>query len=79
MDHELKVKDFYTEEEIIERKQNDVFGWFEYVYHYSPEWREDYMQFCEERGMDMKNEMNAKAYVFFRIDLEDEAHKTGDI
>ena len=73
-------QEYYSEDELIERKQNDPkFGWFDYVYHFSPEWREEYIEFCRQRGMEIESEMNALAYIAFREDLEDEAHRTGNI
>ena len=79
MGRKRKIKDYYPEEELIDLVQTGVFGWFEYVYHHSPEWREEYIGFCRQRGMQIENEKNALAYISFRQDIEDEAHKTGDI
>lgn len=77
MGRKRKIKDYYPEEELIDLVQTGVFGWFEYVYHYSPEWREDYTDFCRERGIDMKNDSNALAYITFREDLFEEALTNG--
>lgn len=59
---------YYTEETLIDLVQRGIFSWVDYVTHYSPEWEEDYYDFCREMASAMTNE-SALAYIAFREDL----------
>ncbi len=67
---------YYTEEELINYVQRGIFGWVDYVLHYSEEWREEFTTFLSERGMDMNNR-NALAYIAFKEDIIEEAMEQG--
>lgn len=70
-----KIK-YYPEETLIDLVQRGVFGWVDYVLHYSEEWREEFTSFLSERGMEM-NEKNALAYIAFKEDILEEAMEQG--
>lgn len=72
---ESKFK-YYTEETLIDLVQRGVFGWVDYVLHYSEEWREEFTTFIAERGMEM-NDNNALAYIAFKEDIIEEAMEQG--
>lgn len=67
---------YYTEETLIDLVQRGVFGWVDYVLHYSEEWREEFSTFLAERGMEL-NDKNALAYIAFKEDIIEEAMSQG--
>ena len=76
--HKRRLKEYIPEPRLIQLVLDEKISWVDYVVHHSPEWREDFTDFCRERGMAMTN-MNAKAYVAFREDLLEEAHRNGGV
>lgn len=67
---------YYPEEELIDYVQCGVFGWVDYVLHYSEEWREEFTTFLAERGMEV-NDKNALAYIAFKEDILEDAMEQG--
>lgn len=67
---------YYPEETLIDLVQRGVFGWVDYVLHYSEEWREEFTTFLEERGMEL-NDKNALAYIAFKEDIIEEGMAQG--
>lgn len=67
---------YYPEETLIDLVQRGVFGWVDYVTHYSEEWREEFTSFLTERGMEL-NDKNALAYIAFKEDILEEAMEQG--
>lgn len=67
---------YYPEEVLIDFVQRGLFSWVDYVVHYSEEWREEFTDFCRERGMAMNNR-NALAYITYREDLLEDAMQQG--
>lgn len=56
-----KVK-YYPEDELVQKFQDGEFGWIDYVNHHSPEWQEQYTQFCKENDFTI-NEESAEQFV----------------
>lgn len=67
---------YYPEETLIDLVQRGVFGWVDYVLHYSEEWREEFTSFLAERGMEL-NDKNALAYIAFKEVILEEAMEQG--
>lgn len=67
---------YYPEETLIDLVQRGVFGWVDYVTHYSEEWREEFTSFLAERGMELSDK-NALAYIAFKEDILEEAMEQG--
>lgn len=67
---------YYPEETLIDLVQRGVFGWVDYVLHYSEEWREEFSTFLVEHGMEL-NDKNALAYIAFKEDIIEEAMSQG--
>ena len=67
---------YYPEETLIDLVQRGVFGWVDYVLHYSEEWREEFTSFLSERGMELSDK-NALAYIAFKEDILEEAMEQG--
>lgn len=76
MDREKPKFNYYPEEELIDYVQRGIFGWVDYVLHYSEEWREEFTTFLAERGMEL-NDKNALAYIAFKEDILEEAMEKG--
>ena len=73
----MKLHEYEPEWRLNELAQDGMISWVDYVYRFSPEYREEFTEFCRERGMAMTN-MNALAYLTFRNDLLEEGQKYGD-
>ena len=69
MAREKSKFEYYPEETLIDLVQRGVFGWVDYVTHYSEEWREEFTSFLAERG--------ALAYIAFKEDILEEAMEQG--
>ena len=76
MAREKSKFEYYPEETLIDLVQRGVFGWVDYVTHYSEEWREEFTSFLAERGMELKDK-NALAYIAFKEDILEEAMEQG--
>ena len=63
MAREKSKFEYYPEETLIDLVQRGVFGWVDYVTHYSEEWREEFK--------------NALAYIAFKEDILEEAMEQG--
>lgn len=63
---------YYSEEELIEKVQNGEYGWLDYINHHSPEWQEEYEQFCKERSLQI-DEDSAEIFLEWKSEqLEEE-------
>lgn len=76
MAREKSKFEYYPEETLIDLVQRGVFGWVDYVTHYSEEWREEFTSFLAERGMEL-NDKNTLAYIAFKEDILEEAMEQG--
>ena len=66
-----KVK-YYPEDVLIQKFQNGEYGWIDYVNHHSPEWQEQYTQFCQENDL-IINEESAEQFVEYMTKLMEES------
>lgn len=55
-------KEYYPEDELVQKFQDGEFGWVDFVTHHSPEWDEEYTAFCCENGFFVSEE-SAEAFV----------------
>ena len=39
---------YYPEDELVLKVQSGEYGWLDYINHHSPEWQEEYTEFCNE-------------------------------
>lgn len=44
-------KEYFTEDELVEKYQSGEFDWHDYVTHHSKEWDEEYAAFCKENDL----------------------------
>lgn len=42
--------EYYPEEVLVEKVQAGEYGWLDYVNHFSAEWQDEYVRYCEKRG-----------------------------
>ena len=42
---------YYPEDELVQKVQSGEYGWLDYINHHSPEWQEEYTEFCNERNL----------------------------
>lgn len=68
---------YYPEETLIELVQDGIFDWVDYVIHYSPEWHDEYIDFCRELQVGRSNQ-TALAYIAFREDRLEEEMERGN-
>lgn len=70
----MDLKGYYSEETLVELFQQERISRLQFVYHHSPERREDFINFCRERGL-QENETAAELYTDAQLELENK----GDI
>ncbi len=68
---------YYDEEVLIEKMENGEYGWLDYVNHFSPEWQEEFIQYCKEQALDMNNE-SAEKFVSFKNGQLEAAMESGE-
>ena len=51
----MATSKYYPEDELVEKFQSGEYGWLDYVNHHSPEWQEEYTEFCKERGLTVES------------------------
>lgn len=66
------VDELLTEEMLIELHHLHLINWVQYVELHSNEMKEDYLYFCETRGLDNLSDDSAKTYL---KDLEDNLYE----
>ena len=59
---------YYPEDELVQKVQSGEYGWLDYIYHHSPEWQEDYTEFCYERNL-VVNEESAEDFIEWKGEL----------
>ena len=47
----MEETQYLPEEELVEKVQSGEYGWFEYINHHSPEWQEEFSEYCQEHGL----------------------------
>lgn len=53
---------YYPEDELVQKVQSGEYGWLDYINHHSPEWQEEYTEFCNERNL-VVNEESAEDFI----------------
>ena len=73
----MAQNEYYPEEVLIEKMERGEFGWLDYVNHFSPEWQEEYTQYCKEQTLEVNNESAAK-FVRFKNEQLEAAKESGE-
>ena len=56
---------YYPEDELVQKFQDGEFGWLDFINHHSPEWQEEYTQFCIGNNY-VVNEESAEKFVDYK-------------
>lgn len=59
---------YYPEYELVQKVQSGEYGWLDYINHHSPEWQEEYTEFCNERNL-VVNEESAEDFIEWKGEL----------
>ena len=59
---------YYPEDELVQKVQSGEYGWLDYINHHSPEWLEEYTEFCNERNL-VVNEESAEDFIEWKGEL----------
>lgn len=59
---------YYPEDELVQKVQSGEYGWLDYINHHSPEWQEEYTEFCNERIL-VVNEESAEDFIEWKGEL----------
>ena len=59
---------YYPEDELVQKVQSGEYGWLDYINHHSPEWQEEYTEFCNERNL-VVNEESAEDIIEWKGEL----------
>ena len=59
---------YYPEDELVQQVQSGEYGWLDYINHHSPEWQEEYTEFCNERNL-VVNEESAEDFIEWKGEL----------
>ena len=73
----MAQNEYYPEEVLIEKMERGEFGWLDYINHFSPEWQEEYTQYCKEQTLEVNNESAAK-FVRFKNEQLEAAMESGE-
>ena len=49
----MSKEEYYPEETLVEKVQSGEYGWKDYVWHHSREWRTEYEKYCRLRDLPM--------------------------
>lgn len=63
---------YYPEDELVQKFQAGEYGWIDYVNHHSPEWQEQYTQFCKEHDLTI-NEESAEKFMEHMTEIMEES------
>lgn len=61
----MAVHKYYTEDDLVQKVQSGEYGWLDFVNHYSPEWQEEYEEFCRSHNLMVSNS-SAEQFVDFK-------------
>jgi hypothetical protein len=70
----MAQNEYYPEEVLIEKMERGEYGWLDY---FSPEWQEEYAQYCKEQTLEVNNESAAK-FVQFKNEQLEAAMESGE-
>ena len=59
---------YYPEDELVQKVQSGEYGLLDYINHHSPEWQEEYTEFCNERNL-VVNEESAEDFIEWKGEL----------
>ncbi len=72
MEHE-----YYSEDILIEKLESGEYTWLDYVNHFSPEWQEEYQEYCKENNLAIDDE-SAQEFVHYKDEQLENGMSCGD-
>ncbi len=73
----MSQNEYYPEEVLIEKMQSGEYGWLDYVNHFSVEWQEEYVGYCQQNNLTVCND-SAAAFVRHKDEQLEAAMESGD-
>ncbi len=67
----MAEKNFYPEDVLVQKMQDEKKGWLYYVSHHSPELEEEYLDYCESRRLTICDESAASFLDYREKQMED--------
>ena len=52
----MAKEEYYPEETLVEKVQSGEYGWKDYVWYHSREWRTEYEKYCRLRDLPMDDD-----------------------
>lgn len=68
---------YYPESELVQKLQDNEFGWLDFVNHHSKEWQDEYKDFCERNGLTV-GDASADKFVNYKGEELEKALAKGD-
>ena len=56
---------YYSEDILIEKLESGEYTWLDYVNHFSPEWQEEYEEYCKENNLAIGDD-SAQEFVHYK-------------
>ena len=69
--------EYYSEDFLIEKLESGEYTWLGYVNHFSPEWKEEYQEYCKENNLAVGNE-SAQEFVHYKDEQLERGMSCGD-
>lgn len=68
----MAYQTYKSEDELVEQLQDGQIGWMDFVTHHSPEWQEEYSQYCKDHDL-VVGEASAEQFVEYKGELMEES------
>ena len=73
----MENNEFYPEEVLIAKLESGEYGWLDYVNHYSKEWQDEYIRYCQDNSLSV-GDASAAAFVQLKDEQLEAAMENGD-
>lgn len=73
------MKRYVSETALIEKMQSGEIGWKEYVMQQSKELHDEYMWYCDKKGLNPNSENSAQIFIDAQEKAFEEAIERGDV
>jgi len=72
-------KQYFEEDDLVEKVQSGEMSMLDYVTHHSKEWDEEYAEYCQERGLNAEAVSSADLFLQHKDRLMCQAQIDGDL
>lgn len=73
------MKEYFEEGELAEKVQSGEMNIHDFVTHHSPEWDQEYAEYCEEQMLDPEKESSADMFLAYKDQLLTRGHIDGSV